>query len=311
MPTVSEPEILPHDTKIDSHLRSQRRRVIFAVAGTILVWGFAFVAIRIAVHGGYGPGELALARSVLASIVLGIYAAATRMKLPAIRDLPGIFLLGLTGFSFYNASLNFGELTVPAGIAGLLIATIPIFTALLAVTFLKEHLGTRGWIGVLVAFAGVVLIVAGQQKSWSVSGGVVLILLSAISAAGYFTLQRPFLKRYTSLELTTFSIWAGAVLLMVFCRRLPGQVRAASWGVTAAVVYLGVFPTAAGYVMWNYAMSKLPLSRGSTYLFLMPVVALLSGIFLLKEIPTWLSLCGGPVAICGVFLVNTRKKIKR
>jgi drug/metabolite transporter (DMT)-like permease len=288
--------------------RSERRKVFLALVGTILVWGCAFAAIRVALR-AYSPGEMALLRFLFASGALAIYAVITRMRMPSVRDLPGVFVLGFLGFGFYMPALNFGERTVPAGIAGLLIATIPVFTALLAVAVLGERLGVQGWVGVLMAFAGVALIVAGQQRSLTVSRDALFILSAAVSAAGYFVLQRPFLKRYAPLELTTYAIWAGTLMLLVFSPRLPAQVRAAPLRETAAVAYLGVFAAAAGYVMWNYAMSKMPVARGASYLYLMPVVAMTCGIVVLGEFPTMLSLCGGPVAICGVYLVNTRRKI--
>jgi drug/metabolite transporter (DMT)-like permease len=282
-------------------------KVAFALGITVVIWGSAFAAIRVALH-AYGPGEMALLRLLFASAALAIYAGITRMRLPAIRDLPGIFLLGFVGFGFYNTALNFGEVTTLAGVTSLLIATAPIFAALFARIFLHEHLGTRGWVGVSIAFAGVVLIVAGQQGNFGVSRGAMFILAAAISAAIYFVIQRPFLKRYSSLELTTYSIWAGTLLIAFFLPGLYGQCRAASWQMTAAVAYLGVFPAALGYVLWNYALSKLPVSRVASFLYLVPLVAMACGWVMLREMPTLLSLCGGPVAVVGVYMVNTRKK---
>lgn len=282
-------------------------RVYLALGVTVLVWGSAFAAIRVALH-AFGPGEMALLRLLFASAALGIYAAATRMRLPALRDLPGIFLLGFLGFGFYNVALNFGEVTVQAGVASLLIATAPIFTALLAVVFLKERMGLRGWMGVLVAFAGVVLIIAGQQGGFGISRGALIILVASLSAAVYFVIQRPFLKDYSSLQLTACSIWSGTLLIAFYLPALTQQWRAVSWKMTAVVAYLGVFPAALGYVLWNYALSKLPVSRVSSFLYLVPVVAMTGGWVMLHEMPARLSLCGGPVAIAGVYLVNRRGK---
>jgi drug/metabolite transporter (DMT)-like permease len=283
------------------------RKVAVALGCTVVIWGSAFAAIRLALH-AFGPGEMALLRLLFASAVLAIYALFTRMRLPAVGDLPGIFLMGLLGFGFYNAALNYGEMTVQAGVASLLIATAPIFTALLAVMFLKERLRSRGWIGVLIAFSGVVLIIAGQQGHFGVSRGAMFILFAAISAAIYFVIQRPFLKRYSALQLTTFSIWSGTIIIMFYLPGLCVELKTASWQMIAAVAYLGVFPAALGYVLWNFALSQLPVSRVSSFLYLVPVVAMTGGWLLLHEMPAMLSLCGGPVAVAGVYLVNTRKR---
>jgi drug/metabolite transporter (DMT)-like permease len=82
-----------------------------------------------------------------ASIALVVFALLTRMRMPALRDVPLVFLLWLVGFAFYNLALNYGEARIPAGPASVLIQTAPIWTALAAVLFLRERLGTRAGSG--------------------------------------------------------------------------------------------------------------------------------------------------------------------
>jgi drug/metabolite transporter (DMT)-like permease len=282
-------------------------KVAAALGGTVLIWGSAFAAIRVALK-AYHPGEMALLRLLFASAALAIYALLVRMRLPSARDLPGIFLLGFLGFGFYNAALNYGEVTVQAGVASLLIATAPMFTALLAVVFLGERMGLRGWLGVLIAFTGVALIIAGQQGRFGLNRGAFIIMIAAISAAVYFVVQRRFHRRYSSLELTAYSVWSGTLLILFYLPTLFTELRTVPWQATAVVAYLGVFPAALGYVLWNYALSKLPVSRVASFLYLVPVVAMTGGWLMLGEMPAPLSLCGGPVAITGVFLVNRRTR---
>jgi drug/metabolite transporter (DMT)-like permease len=313
--TASIPQALDYSNPMaEKHLLGSR--VGLSLGITVLIWGSAFAAIRVALHGFrsgldpnvFGPGQMALLRLLFASGALAVYAVCTRMRLPAVRDLPGIFLLGFLGFGFYNTALNYGEMTVQAGVASLLIATAPIFTALMAVMFLKERMGLFGWIGVLVAFSGVVLIIAGQQGNFSVSREALYILVAAMCAAIYFVIQRPFLKRYSSLQLTTYAVWSGTLLIIFYLPSLCDQLHDVSWKMTAVVAYLGVFPAALGDVLWNYALSKWPVSRVSSFLYLVPVVAMAGGWIMLREMPAKLSLCGGPVAIAGVYLVNKRKR---
>ena len=98
-------------------------RTLAALAVALVLWASAFAAIRAALV-SYGPGELALLGFLTASIVLGIYAAISRMSLPKLRDLPIIALLGILGITGYHLSLNVGEMTVTAGSASMLIAVI-------------------------------------------------------------------------------------------------------------------------------------------------------------------------------------------
>ncbi len=112
-------------------------------------------------------------------------------------------------------------------------------------------------------------------------------------------------SRYGPLELTTYAIWAGTLLLLPFSSGLIGEVRAAPIGDTLAVVYLGVGPAALAYVTWAVVLSRLPASRASSMLFVVPVVAFLVGWVWLGEAPTLIDLAGGVLAMGGVALVNT------
>ena len=170
-------------------------RVGAALGVTIVIWASAFAAIRAGLE-GYSPGHLALLRFLVGSALLAVYAAATRMRPPAWRDLPAILLGGLLGFFGYHVGLSFGEVTVEAGSASLIIASVPVFTALLAAAFLEERLGVLGWIGTLVSFGGVALISLGEGGGLGIDPGAVPILLAAVSESLYFVFQKPYLARY-------------------------------------------------------------------------------------------------------------------
>jgi drug/metabolite transporter (DMT)-like permease len=245
----------------------------------------------------------------VASASLGLYAAVTRMKPPALRDVPGILLLGLLGVTVYHLALNYGEVTVSAGAASLLVASAPIFTALLATVFLGERLKVWGWLGIGLSFAGVVLVAMGEGGGFQFSPSALLILLSAVSSSIYFVVQKPFFRRYNPLQLTTYTIWAGTLLLLPF---LPGLVRvlpSAPLGPTLAVAYLGVFPAALAYFTWSYALSRSPASLVAPFLYLIPVFAILTAWIWLGETPLAVSLVGGGLCLAGVVLVNTRGRV--
>jgi drug/metabolite transporter (DMT)-like permease len=110
-----------------------------ALVITLLPWASAFAGIRAGLE-GYSPGALVLLRFLVASASLIIYALITHMRLPALRDLAALFLLGFLGITVYQVCLTFGEQSVSAGTASFLVATVPCFTALLAFFFLKERL---------------------------------------------------------------------------------------------------------------------------------------------------------------------------
>jgi drug/metabolite transporter (DMT)-like permease len=100
---------------------------------------------------------------------------------------------GLLGMSGYQALLNLGETVVPAATASIIVATVPIITALLARILLREHLDKWRWIGILVAAAGIVVVTLGRGGRLAFEAAALLILAAAASLAGYFIVIKPLL----------------------------------------------------------------------------------------------------------------------
>jgi len=291
-----------------------------AIAVTLLLWASAFAGIRAGMRltpaglpgaDGYGPGEVALLRFGTASVVLALYALVTRMRLPDVRDLGRISIAGLTGITIYHVALNFGEMTVQAGAASLLIAAGPVFTAMMSSAFLGERLTVLGWLGIAVAFVGVAVISLSQGAGVSFDPGALLILLAAVSTSVFFIVSKKPLTHYSALEFTSYSIWAGTIPLLFFAPGLVSQFPNAAPSATLAIIYLGIFPAAIAYVLWNYALARMPASILSSFLYLAPVLAMAIAWVWLGEFPTALTIVGGAVAIVGVVMVQTKGQARR
>jgi len=281
-------------------------RLLLAVAAAVIFGASAYAAIGAGLA-SYSPGPLALMRMLFASVILVLYAVPGRLRLPEARVLPVALLAGLFAFALYNVALNYGQITASAGAASLIIASIPIFTALLAAAFLGERLDGRGWAGIVVGFLGVALITFGEGGGFGVDAGALYVLLAAISGSVYFAFQKPYVEKYGSLTFTAYAIWTGTILLLPFLPGLLREVQVAPPDATLAVAYLGVFPTVVAYATAAYVFSRLPASRAVTLEYLFPPVAIVIAYLWLDEIPSVLSVIGGAVALVGVALVNSRR----
>ena len=282
-----------------------------AAAGTVLLWASAFPAITVAVR-GLGPAGLAVARLAVASAALALAAprgwagGSRRMGVaPRPRDLPLIALCGLAGMTGYQLLLNAGERVVPAGTASLLVATAPVYASLLAVAFLGERASGRTvpagpraapcqpapcqphWAGSAVALAGTALIAASHGLGFGASA--LIVLAAAVLQAIFHTAQKPLLARYTGFEVTAYAMWAGTVFVLPW----TGSLLRALWGPGAhaggaaigSAVFLGLAPSAAGFVLWAYAMARTDVGRVTVSLYLVPAAAIGISLVWLGQVP--------------------------
>jgi len=280
-----------------------RYKIIITLGVTLLVWASAFAGIRAALQ-DYSPFHLAVSRFLVSSCLLVLLAFFNRIRLPERADLPRILLTGFFGIAAYNAALNYGEMTVTAGAASFIVNTVPIFTTLLSLFFLREQVNLFGWFGMIVSFAGVSLIAIGESGGLQLGTGAIALLCAALFLGLYSVLQKPLLAKYGAFNVVCYAIWTGTIGMFVFLPGLTQQIKAASVSSTLAVIYLGVFPSTVGYLCWSYVLSQMPASKAAVYLYLIPATAIVIAFVWLKEIPSWMSLVGGCIALCGVVIVN-------
>jgi drug/metabolite transporter (DMT)-like permease len=281
-----------------------------AAAVTLVLWSSAFVGIR-AAGDDFSPGALALGRLAVAAIVLGAIAVARREPLPHVRDLPLIALCGLLWLGAYSVLLNAAERRVDAGTAAMLVNIGPVLIALLAGWLLAEGFPGTLFAGCAIAFAGVAVIASSTSNGGgSGSLGVAFCLLAALGYAGGVVAQKVALRRVSGLQTVFLACVTAAIACSWAAPSLVREVGDAQGSNVAWVVYLGVFPTAIGFVTWAYALARNDAGRLAATTYLVPAIAILIGWAVLGETPPSLAFLGGAVCLVGV-AVSRRPALRR
>ncbi len=268
---------------------------------TIFSWGIGNVLTRVALR-SFSPFAVGFWRYAIAAVLLAALAAAKKIGPPAKADLPWFVLSGFTGFAFYVLAYNMGYVTVTAATGSVISATVPLITAALARLVFKETLGAVRWCAVLLQFSGIVAI-ALPGGHFSVSEGVLWMLLSALSLSVYNLLQRKMTERYSALQCSIYSIFCGAAMLAVFAPRAVRELSHTRADAVFAVGFLGIFASAVAFLCWTKALSLADkASQVSNFMFITPIISTAIEIALFRELPdaaTWL---GGAVILLGALL---------
>ncbi len=283
---------------------------IFLFAGmTVFFWSSALVAIRIGLR-SYDPGSLALFRYLIASAgMLVMYLFISHRHAIPWREAWRVFIAGAVGFGIYNIALNYGEVTVNAGVAGFIIGQLPVAVAILAVCFLGERLSWLACIGMVVSILGVALIAVAHMGGARWDFGVLYLLVATLSGGVYSVSYKYLVSKYHPITLTAYGMWSGTVIMLVFLPNLWHEIPTAQINATLAAIYLGIFPGVIGYVSWCYVLRFVSASKAGSAIYAMPIITTFLGWLCLGEIPPLLALTGGVVALIGAIIVVWSKKI--
>jgi drug/metabolite transporter (DMT)-like permease len=277
----------------------------------VIVWGASFIATKIALE-DISPISIVWLRFLMGVIILGVAVVLRRQfALPDKKEWIYFALLGFLGITFHQWLQSNGLQTSEAGTTAWIVATTPVFMALLGWFLLRERLGWTKSLGILLAFLGVLVVVSkGDFASISVgrfgAPGDVLILISAVNWAVFSALSRRGLQSHSA-SLMMFYVmsfgWLFTSLLFLTTTsfREIDQLTPNGW---MAAVFLGVFCSGLAYIAWYDALKALTTAQTGVFLYLEPLVAVVVAFFLLGEQITLASLLGGAVILFGVWLVN-------
>ena len=283
-----------------------------------VLFGSSVVAVRVAVQ-EVPPLSLAVLRfgqgGLLLVFVLLLIGARDLLRVRW-HDLPLLLLLGAVLFTVFPVSFNASLRLIEASRGALILATIPLWSALLARIARSESLAPRQLIGVLLSLAGVGLALAergvGSRGGLGSLAGDGLMLVTALCGAAYAVLAQRAFARYGALTVTTYAMVLGTLLLLpaALVEGLVGVLPQLDRRTVALLVFLGVFGGALGFFLWTFALTRLTPTQVAVYINLNPLVAILLAAALLAERLTIVFAAGFGAVLVGVLLVNWPKRTK-
>jgi drug/metabolite transporter (DMT)-like permease len=287
----------------------KRRSALLYAISVSVIWGLSFLSTKVAIA-VMPPMTIAAARFVVAVAILYVLGLATREDLSLkLRDLPLMAVSGLMGVTIYFLCENNGIGLLTASESSLVIATIPVLTMLVERVAFGSRLKARSYVGAVLSFAGVALIVAPSLGSASSSlAGFAFMGGAAVAWVAYALLTRPLSGRYGRVAISFWQSLFGLIGCIPFAIAESPAWKVPSISVSLNVLYLGVFCSAAGYWLYIAAMDTLGAGTTSVFLNLVPVVSVLAAFLLLGERLALASLAGGVVAVGGVYLATSPGK---
>jgi drug/metabolite transporter (DMT)-like permease len=285
-------------------------KALFAVT----VWGASFVATKIALQ-YVAPTTLVWARFAMGVIILGLAVGLTKQfSLPQGRDWWYFALLGFLGITFHQWLQSTALVTAQASTTSWIVASSPIFMAILGVIFLKEYLAWYQISGIVLAAFGVLIVVSKGDLSAISAGnfgeaGDLLILISAINWAVFSTISRSGLKRHSATLMMFYVMTFGWLFSSILFVAGPGfeQFSKIPWDGWLAILFLGIFCSGIAYIFWYGALKVLPVAQTGAFLYIEPIITVIVAAIVIHEAISPSSLAGGFAILLGVWLVNRAK----
>lgn len=270
---------------------------------TIFFWSLAYVFTQLGLE-CFSAFSLGFLRYLVASAALVVVAIVMKLKPPKARDIPLFIAAGASGFFLYMITFNHGAGLVTAATGSVVMATVPLITALFASFVYREKLTALQWTAIALEFVGVTVLTL-MNSTFSVNQGLFWLMAAALVLASYNLLQRKLTKKYNALQASTYSIFFGTALLAVFA---PGAMKELAEAPPVQYFYLlvlGVGCSAIAYVSWAKAFAKAKkTSHVSNYMFLTSFLTALIAFVVSGEIPDRATIIGGGIILFGVMIFN-------
>jgi drug/metabolite transporter (DMT)-like permease len=280
----------------------------------VTVWAVNYSVVKICFN-YFTPLGLNALRFGLSTLVLVSFLLSRGENLRvARRDLPGFLFMGVIGHGIYQMFFINGLSRTTASNTSLLLATMPIFVALIAHVTHLERLRPLAWGGVFISFLGIVLLIGKSPDALMAGGagllGDLFVLVASVLWAAYSIVSKPLLARYSPIKVTALQMLIGEPVLLFF--GLPSLIAqnwsSVSLGAWGGVLFSSVIATAMAYVIWSTGVKKSGNTRTAVFTYLTPVLTVVIAAITLGDRLSVLQTVGALVVLAGLILTRIGRK---
>ncbi len=286
--------------------------LVYALAFVIvIIWGCTFVQTKLLINAGLRPDEIFFVRFLLAYVLMLPFAGRV-LFLNSLRDELLALLLGVSGGSLYFVTENYALAYGYCYNVSLIVCLTPLITALLVGFFYKdERLNRKGVWGSVVALVGMALVVFNGNFILKLSPlGDILAFAACLCWAVYSLIIKRLQERYSNM-LITRKVFAYGLLTILPLLAVEGV----SWDrlsvsdpvVWGNILMLGCVASLLCFLGWNWCLSKIGTVRATNFIYLNPVITMITSAVVLGERITWMAILGALLILLGLIYIDKNR----
>ena len=286
--------------------------VYIAAFVIVVIWGCTFVQTKVLINSGLRPDEIFVLRFVIAYLLI-LPFSWRRLFLDGYKDELIAISLGLTGGSLYFLTENYALAYGYCSNVSLIVCLTPLVTAVVVGWFYPaERLGKAGVVGSLVALVGMALVIFNGNFVLKLSPlGDVLAFAACLCWALYSLLIKRLSAKYSNMLITrkVFGYGLLTMLPLMLARGMnydavvDGGVKV--WG---NILFLGCVASMLCFLGWNWCLARIGTVRATNFIYLNPIIAILSSAIVLDERVTWIAISGAVLILLGLIYIDKHQK---
>lgn len=283
-----------------------------AATFTILVWGTTFISTKVLLQ-DFTPVEILFIRFCLGFLIL-LFVYPHRLRVRDHKQELYFMGAGLCGVTLYFLLENIALTYTLASNVGVIISIAPFLTALLAHLLLDgERLSSRFFIGFIAAIAGIALISFNGSSVLQLNplGDLLAVLAAAVWAVYSVLIKKISSFEYHTIQTTRRTFFYGLLFMIPALFILDTHTewtRFTETGNILNLLFLGLGASALCFVTWGYAVKVIGAIKTSVYIYLVPVITIVTAVIVLHERITWMAMLGTVLTIAGLFLSESKHK---